>query len=406
MKILVIGAGASGLMYTHFAKENLDNQIIIVEKNEKVGKKLYITGKGRCNVTNYKEPQDFLDNVRRNKDFLKSAIYSFTPFDAFNLLSEKQELKVERGDRVFPSSDKSSDIIKALYELSLGKNVSLHLNEEVLDIEKVENTFLVKTNKDQYIFDKVVVATGGISYPQTGSTGDGYKFAKKFGHKIEDLVPSLCAIFLKEDTLPYKGITLKNIKLTVVDENNNEVYKEQGELLFTHKGVSGPLAFRASSYINRKPNLSKYKIYIDLKPALDEKTLDNRILRDFQENKNKQVKNALKGLLLNAFIPLILQRSKINENKEENLITKEERKNLIKNIKNLEFSIKALDDITRSIVTSGGVSVKEINPKNMQSKLVDNLYFIGEVLDIDALTGGYSIQIAFSTAYKAAKEVL
>lgn len=406
MKILVIGAGPAGLMYTHFAKQNENNFIHLIEKNEKIGKKLYITGKGRCNVTNYKSPQEFLENVVRNKDFLKGAIYSFTPEDTYNLLSTQQKLKIERGDRVFPFSDKSSDVIKALSNLIESKNVFLHLNEEVLKLKKIDDNFFVKTNKNEYTFDKVVIATGGMSYPQTGSTGDGYIFAKEFGHKIEKLKPSLCQIFLKEDVKLLAGITLKNIVLKVFDENNKEVFKEMGELLFTHKGISGPLAFKASALINRKEKISEYTISIDLKPALDEKMLDNRILRDFAKNKNKFIKNSLKDLLLNSFIPLIILRSGIDINKKENEITKDERKQLVNNIKNLNFNIKCLDEIKNSIVTSGGVSVNEINPKTMESKLVSNLYFIGEVLDVDAFTGGYSIQIAFSTAYKAANEVL
>lgn len=402
MKVIVIGGGAAGMLAANYAAINGDS-VTVIEKNEKLGKKLYITGKGRCNVTNDCDEQEFLSNVNRNSKFLMSSIYSYSSKDLMGFLeSNGLPLKVERGNRVFPLSDKSSDVISC-FEKALKRNkVDVKLNEEVVDVLESDGRIsAVVTNICTYEADKVIICTGGISYRATGSTGDGFTFAKKFGHSVTPLYPSLTGLNIKgEDYKPLQGLTLKNVNLTL-NLGGKAVYSELGEMLFTHFGISGPLVLTASSYISGN-NVDNYKISIDLKPALSNKQLSDRIIRDFEKYKNKQLKNSLDDLLPKALIPLIIKRSGISENKRNNEITVEERERLIKVLKNLDFIPYSLRDFNEAIITRGGINVKEINPKTMESKLVKGLYFAGEVIDVDAFTGGFNLQIAFSTAHTAA----
>ena len=390
MKIAIIGAGPSGMMCAIAASQI--HEVDLYEQNEKLGKKLYITGKGRCNLTNYTDEESFLENIVTNKNFLYSAIYTLSPIrtvEMFNLFGLKT--KVERGNRVFPSSDKSSDVIKT-YEKILKKNrVKILLNTRVNSIIKDNDKFIINKKAS---YDKVVIATGGISYTLTGSTGDGYEFAKNFGHHIEKLRPGLIGILLKND-FNLAGLSLRNINLKAI-VNNKKTFEEFGELLFTHRGISGPSVLTMSSLINK---YSDIKLSIDLKPALSYEKLDKRILRDFEEFKNKDIDNALIKLLPRDLIIYILEQSQIDKNKKVNQISKEERNSLIKTIKEFKLISDGFDLIDRAIVTSGGIDVKEIDPSTFESKIVENLYFIGEVIDVDGLTGGYNIQIANSTGY-------
>ena len=390
MKIAIIGGGPAGMMCAIKAAEN--HQVTIFEKNEKLGKKLFITGKGRCNLTNYCDEREFLKNIVNNSSFMYSSIYSFSPFTTYFYFEELGlPLKVERGNRVFPASDKSSDVIKAFEKKLKDLGVKVHLNFEIKSIEKVGEEFILNGREK---FDKVVIATGGISYKLTGSTGDGYKFAKNFGHKIIDQVPGLIGINLKNN-FSLAGLTLKNVELKIL-KDKKILSREFGEMLFTHRGISGPIVLTTSSKINR---LKDFEIYLDLKPALDPEKLDARILRDFHENQNKNLENVMKSLLPRDLIVYVLESAGISGEKKVNQITKEERESLIRTIKNFGLKFDSLDDIDRAIVTSGGVDVKDIDPKTMESKKVSGLYFIGEVLDLDGLTGGFNIQIANSTGY-------
>lgn len=405
MKVAVIGAGASGLLAAYAAAQN-GNEVTVFEKNEKCGKKIYITGKGRCNVTNDVPPEKFLENIVTNPKFMTGAVYSFSPERMKELLIYGGlQLKTERGNRVFPSSDKSSDVIKCLENLCKKAGVTFIFNENVQDLAVLNSTMrgiIVKNNLIE--FDKVIVCTGGISYPATGSTGDGYKFAKKCGHKIKEPVPALCGVELIGDYFEkMQGLTLKNVCLTAFD-NGKKIYSSMGEMLFTHFGISGPLVLTLSSLINRS-NLSNIKLSLDLKPALDESKLDSRILRDFGENKNKSIENCLKNLLPHAIIGEVLKRSLIAPDKKVNAVTVKERAALLTNIKNFGMLVKSLRGFDEAIVTSGGVDVGEINPKTMESKLVKGLYFCGEVLDVDAFTGGFNLQIAFSSGFAAGDSI-
>ena len=404
MKVAVIGGGASGTVAAIMQKR-LGNDVLLIEKNEKLGKKLYITGKGRCNLTNDCTGEEFLLNVVSNPKFLMSAINAFdssNTIEFFEGLGLK--LKTERGNRVFPLSDKSSDVIKVLTNEVVSSGVDLHLNETVLKLNLLENgNFSILTDKSEYFCDKVIVATGGLSYPSTGSTGDGYTFAKAFGHTVTDCFPSLCGINLKgEDFKPLQGITLKNVKL-IAEQNGKEYYSEQGEMLFTHYGVSGPLVLTLSALTARR-NQQGINIYIDFKPALTDKQVDARLLREFAENKTKDIKNVLFNLLPKAVVPLVLKRCNIAEYKKVSVITQKERELLVTALKALKFELNGLRGYNEAVITSGGVSVKEINPKTMESKKVKGLYFIGEVLDVDAFTGGFNLQIAFSTAHASSSQ--
>lgn len=374
--------------------------VTLFEKNEKLGKKLFITGKGRCNITTTLEGEEFLNNVVRNKKFLYSTIYSFPPSRTMEFFKENNlELKVERGNRVFPKSDKSSDIIKCFEKALVKSDVDIKLNEEVLDVTKDEN-FIIKTNKGSYTFDRVIVATGGKSYVSTGSTGKGYEIAKAFGHKVVDLKPALVPIILNdEDLRECSGLPLKNVELVV--KKKNKVFKKFfGEALITHFGISGPVVLTASCYINRIP-AKDISLYLDLKPNLDFQTLDNRFLREFTNTPNKNLSNIMEGLLPKNLISPFLTRADTEGTKKPSNITVEERRRLIKTLKEFPLSFNSIYDLNAAIVTSGGVSTTEVDPSTMESKIVTGLYFTGEVLDVDALTGGFNLQIALSTGYLA-----
>lgn len=399
-KICVIGAGPSGIIAAGIAASR-GKDVTLIEKNEKIGKKLFITGKGRCNITNYSPIEDFFENVMKNRNFLYSSFYSFTNNDIINLLGKYGlKIKVERGNRVFPISDKSSDVIKALEKFLIENNVNLVLNTKVNSITMDKDKFIVKTNNQEMYFHKLIIATGGKSYPSTGSTGDGYKFAEILGHSVTRLRPSLVPIEVQENWLKsLQGLSLKNIKLSAFIKDK-KVYEEFGEMVFTHYGISGPVVLSMSNYLHKHME-KKIKLSIDLKPALDKNKLDNRILRDFNINNNKQIKNALDDLLLQKLIPIIIDLADINSDKPVNQITKDERERLINSIKDFSFTFKSFRPIEEAIVTSGGISTKEINPSTMESKIVPGLYFAGEIIDVDALTGGYNLQIAYSTGYLA-----
>lgn len=399
MKIAVVGAGASGLFASGLLAQKGED-VVVFDKNEKIGKKLFITGKGRCNLTNLCSVEDFLKNVVRGEKFLKSSLYNFSSQDCVDFFEGLGlKTKVERGNRVFPESDKSSDVIKALKKHCDG--VKFCLNEKVENVyfDGEKNQFVLKTNCGRYFFDKVVVATGGKSYSSTGSTGDGYKIAESFGHKITKPVSALCPIKLKNWFVKkLQGVSLKNVQLDVVADGKRMSFF--GEMLFTEDGISGPIVLSASSLVNRS---EKVTLSLDFKPALTEKQLDARLLRDFEENKNKNLKNVLKGLFPMAVAEIFAKAIGMDDNKKINEITKEERAKLVENIKNFKLNFAGLYDINVGIVTSGGVALDQINPKTFESKLHKGLYFLGEVLDVDALTGGYNLQIAWASAYSMAK---
>lgn len=403
-KICVIGGGAAGMMAALRAAE-LSNDVLLLEKNEKLGKKIYITGKGRCNVTNYADIDVLFKNINRNPKFMYSALYGFDNTRVYSFFEDNGcPLKVERGDRVFPVSDHASDIIKTLENALKKNNVKIMLNTEVKDIIVEENVckgLLLKDDKS-ILCDRVIVATGGLSYPTTGSTGDGYRFAKRAGHTIVDPVPSLVPIVTGETWIPkLQGLSLKNVSLTVLS-NGKAVYKDMGEMMFTHFGVTGPLVLSASSVVSEEILKNKnLEAFIDLKPALSLEQLDKRILKDFEGQMNKQFKNSLDELLPKTLIPVIVELSNIDPYKAVNEITREERKNLVNLIKDLKFTPVATRPISEAIITKGGINVKEVNASTMESKICKNLYFAGEVLDLDAMTGGFNLQIAWSTGYLA-----
>lgn len=403
--VAVIGAGAAGLVAAYFAAKN-GNNVTVFEKNEKSGKKIYITGKGRCNVTHDCSPEEFLENVVSNPKFLTGAIYSFPPSKCVQFFEEGGlKLKLERGARYFPVSDKASDVTKCLENYCKNAGVIFNFNEKVEKINVLHSTMSdIITSKGSYSFDKVIVCTGGVSYPSTGSTGDGYEFAKEAGHKIIPVKQGLCGLNLKGDFFRnLQGLTLKNVNLSVFN-GDNLIRSLFGEMLFTHFGVSGPIVLSASSLINRL-DLKKVKLILDLKPALSEVQLDKRLLRDFEEYKNKSVSNCLKELLPAALIPEVLKRSGIKPESQVNSVTKVQRLSLLTTVKNFDMIVASLRDFSEAIITCGGVDVKEINPKTMESKLVKGLYFCGEVLDLDAFTGGYNLQIAFATGYAAGNSI-
>ncbi len=395
MKVGIIGCGAAGLMAAAFCK----GEVTVIERNEKAGKKLYITGKGRCNLTNNCALYEFFPNIIHGDKFMISTLTAFPPPALMEFMGENGlRLKTERGCRVFPVSDKSSDVIKALVYAAEKNNAKILLNTKVLCVTKYENTFTVKTDRGDLEFDKVIVATGGLSYPTTGSTGDGYEIARSFGHKIVQPVPALSAILLRDDVKPLEGLSLKNVKATI--KADGKAYSEFGEMLFTANGVSGPIILTLSSRVNRL-NVGKGQLIIDFKPALSPETLDERLMSDFGEMRNKDLSNILTTLLPKAVIPYVLEQSGVPGTVKGNSITRNQRFALGYTVKNLTFSPTGLDDIKRAVITSGGVDIKEIDPKTMESKLVKGLYFAGEILDVDALTGGYNLQCAFAMGRSA-----
>lgn len=404
-KICVIGAGPAGIIASGIAG-SLGKDVTLVEKNEKIGKKLFITGKGRCNITNGSPIEDFFENILTNRNFLYSSFYSFNNEDILNLLnSYGLKVKVERGNRIFPESDKSSDVIKVFNQFLTDNKVSLRLNTNIKDIEKSDDKFIIKTTTDEVlVFDKLIIATGGKSYPTTGSIGDGYRFAEKLGHNIVKVRPSLVPVEIKEESIKsLQGLSLKNVSISAFADNKM-IYNEFGEMIFTHYGISGPIVIPMSNYLYKHSH-KDIRFYLDLKPALSMEKLDDRLLRDFQKYNNKQLKNSLDDLLPQKIIPYIINLSKIDSEKVVHQITKEERQRLLENIKGLPMSFKSFRPIEEAIVTSGGVCTKEINPSTMESKIVKGLFFAGEVIDVDGLTGGYNLQIAYSTGCLAGTNV-
>lgn len=402
MRVCVIGGGAAGAVAAIFlARGGAD--VVLLEKNEKIGKKLFITGKGRCNVTNDCDMQEFSQSIVHGEKFLRSSLYGFTPRDAMAFFEDLGvKLVVERGNRVFPLSQKSSDVIKALEWGMKTSGVSVMLQREVENVKKTAEGFCVTTQCGDVICDKAIVATGGVSYPSTGSTGDGYKFAKEFGLNVVEPKQALVGLFLAQSVSSLEGISLKNVELTAYDENGKSIASEFGEMLFTRRGISGPIVLTISSYVNRK---NKVKLSLDLKPALDENTLDRRILRDFEERKNQDIKNVTRALLPDRLNVYVLKRANIVESKKVNEITKEERYRLVKTLKNLTFDVSSLAPFTEAVITSGGVDLKDLKP-TCESRAVEGLYFVGETIDVDALTGGFNLQLAYSTAVCAAKDIL
>lgn len=405
MNICVIGGGASGMMCaTMIARKG--HQVTLFEKNEKLGKKIYITGKGRCNVTNVAVGDEFLKNVVNGKKFVMGAVTRFNSADTKNFFEELGvDLKIERGGRVFPVSDKSSDIIKALEKSMRWAGVEVKLNSNVDEVLAEDgNVVGVVVNHEKQFFDAVVVATGGVSYASTGSTGDGYEFAKNLGHTIIEPKPALCAIVMKdEDIKELQGLSLKNVKF-ISKLGQKTIYESEiGEMLFTANGVSGPIVLSCSSFVN-KFDMKELKMFIDFKPALSNDAILNRIDRDIEKLKAKQFSSLLEGFLPKSLVKIFAKRLNINLTFKANQVDKEKRKKLAFLLKNFELSSKSLEDFNSAIITSGGINLKEINPKYMKSKLFSNLYFVGEVLDIDALTGGYNLQLAFSTAVTCASD--
>lgn len=400
LKVAVIGGGPAGIIAAGAAAER-GHDVLLFEKNEQLGKKLFITGKGRCNITNAAPVEEFFDNIVTNRNFLYSSLYTFDNNAIIDLLGRYGlSTKVERGNRVFPKSDKSSDVIKAFKRYLDQVGVDIRLNSEVSHIKYDGESFTVFIkNGGEFTFDRLVVTTGGKSYPATGSTGDGYLFAKSVGHTITELRPSLVPIELSDSWVKeLMGLSLKNVSLTAY-QGKKEVHSEFGEMVFTHYGISGPIVLSMSNYVN--DIRSDLRLTLDLKPALDEEKLDARIIRDFNQFSNKQLKNALNDLLPQRLIPWVIEASGIYPDKVVHQITKEERESLVTALKNFPLHFKGFRPIDEGIVTSGGVNVKEINPSTMESKIIPGLFFAGEIIDVDALTGGYNLQIAYSTGYLA-----
>ncbi len=402
--VVVIGGGPAGMLAAGTAA-SMGRKVLLLEKNEKLGKKLFITGKGRCNITNSAHMDEFMRNIPKNSKFMYSAFKNLSNHDLIAMLNNLGlTTKVERGGRVFPESDKSSDVIKTLERYLRDYQVDVMLNSKVekLHIESNVIKGVTLSNNKLIECESAIVCTGGISYPQTGSTGDGYKMAEESGHNIEELAPSLVPLVSPdEEVKELQGLSLKNVAIKLLVDNK-AIYEDFGEMLFTHFGFSGPIILSASFFAAEPLKLKKNVVLsIDLKPALTEEELDKRILKDFESYTNKQYKNALNELLPKKLIPVVIQLSGIDELKEVHQITKEERKSLAYLLKNLQFTVAGTRPVSEAIVTSGGICLKEVNPKTMESKLIRGLYFAGEVLDIDAFTGGFNLQIAFSTGYTA-----
>lgn len=401
-KVIIIGGGAAGMMAA-ISAANCGHTVDLYEKNEKLGKKIYITGKGRCNVTNACDTEELFGKIVTNRKFMYSAIYSYDNNAVQSFFEgEGCPLKIERGNRVFPVSDKSYDIINALERGMKRAGVNIHLNNEVTDIlVKDKSVQGIEVNGRKVFCDSVIVATGGYSYPTTGSTGAGHTMAKRIGHKITKCVPALVPFIAKEEWVKeLQGLSLRNAGVTIYD-GNKAVYEDFGELLFTHFGVSGPTVLSASSYVIDIIRQRELRLVIDLKPALSMEQLDERVLKDFEEAKNKNFANSLDKLFPKSLIPIMLMRSGIESDRKVNEIRKEERKNFIRLIKNFDLTLTGLRGFNEAIITHGGIEVKEVDPGTMESKIINNLHFAGEILDVDAVTGGYNLQIAWSTGFLA-----
>lgn len=407
-KVLIIGGGAAGMMAGIFAGRN-GHEVHIFEKNEKLGKKLFITGKGRCNITNAGDMDTLFASVVSNPKFLYSGFYSFTNEQAIAFFEELGvKTKIERGNRVFPVSDHSSDVIGAMQRELNRLHVKIYLHSQVkkLLVNNGEIAGLELSGGEEIKGDACIVAAGGISYPSTGSTGDGYRFAKMTGHRVSDLKPSLVPVETQEAFVrKLQGLSLRNVNVSIYD-GEKRIYEEFGEMLFTHYGVSGPIVISASSLIGNVLKRHSLNMFIDLKPALTLEQLDSRVLRDFEQNKNKQFKNAADKLFPTKLKPVMIDLSGIHPEKKVNEISREERQRFVRLIKEFHITLTGLRDFKEAIITKGGVDVKQIDPGTMESKIVKRLYFIGEVLDLDALTGGFNLQIAWSTAYLAGNAIL
>ena len=413
--VIVIGGGPAGMMAAITAVE-YGNNVTIIEKNSDFGKKLLITGKGRCNITSSLYMSEFIKNTPGNGQFLYSAFQNYTNTDIIDFLKRQGlEVKEERGNRIFPVTDKSIDVLNCfkskINELKIKKLFNTRVQKILVQNGEVLG---VRTDKEIIQTDKIILATGGKSYPLTGSTGDGYLIAKNIGHKVTEIRPSLVplVIYEKNECKEMQGLSLRNVGIKIIDESKNKlIYEDFGEMVFTHFGISGPTILSGSAHLVRYKEIDnlmkeqKIKLQIDLKPALTEEQLDERILRDFKEFKNKQFKHALDKLLPQKMIPIVIEKTKINEEKRVNEITKEERRNLVKVLKKFELTIKDFRPVEEAIITSGGINIKEINPKTMESKLVKGLYFAGEIIDVDSYTGGFNLQIAYSTGYTAGMHV-
>ena len=408
-------------MLAAISAAKLDNEVFIIEKNNSLGKKLLITGKGRCNITSSLPINEFINNIPGNGKFLYSAFQNFNNKDIIELMEKhKVKVKEERGNRIFPASDKSTDVLRAIEEELKLLKVKIILNSKVIKIitknnEAIGIEFINNGKKERLDADKIILATGGKSYPTTGSTGDGYKMVQELGHTITKINPSLVPLSTEGKDLKLckdmQGLSLKNVGIKLYDiERKKDIYQDFGEMIFTHFGVSGPTILSASAHLIRYKNIKelfknrKIKLKIDLKPALSEEKLDNRIIRDFQKNSNKELKNSLNDLLPQKMIAPIIKCSKIEESKKVNEITKEERARLVKLLKNFTIDITGFRPIEEAIITSGGIDIKEINPKTMESKLIKGLFFAGEIIDVDAYTGGFNLQIAYSTGYTAGRK--
>ncbi|MDY6151828.1 MAG: NAD(P)/FAD-dependent oxidoreductase [Terrisporobacter sp.] len=402
-KVVVIGGGPAGMMAAATAADN-GAEVILLEKQHRLGRKLLITGKGRCNITNDCDVEELIENVPTNGKFLYSAFYTFTNYDAINMFNSLGlKTKTERGKRVFPESDKALDVAKALEKQVKDKNVKVILNAKVNKIvtkdDKIEK--VIYNNNESIKCDSVILATGGLSYPLTGSTGDGYKFAKDLGHTIVSPKPSLIGIEVQEDFVKdLEKLALRNVSIKVLNSKNKKIYDDFGEMEFTKYGLDGPIIKSASCRM-KDTSKENYKIVLDLKPALDEEKLDKRIIKDFIKYTNKNFENSLDDLLPKKLIPIIVELSEIPRHTKVNQISKQQRLNLVHLLKNITFTVKRYRPIEEAIITSGGIKVSEINASTMESKIIENLFFAGEIIDVDAYTGGFNLQIAYSTAYLA-----
>ena len=408
--VIIIGGGAAGMMASIIAARN-NNKVTLIEKNEKLGKKLFITGKGRCNFTNAGDEEDIFGSVVTNKKFMYSSFRGFSNYDCMGFFDELGlKFKIERGNRVFPESDHSSDVISALSREMKKQGVNVLLNTQAVSVNSKEGRFdsvEISSVSGRRVInaDSCIIATGGNSYSSTGSTGDGYRFARELGHNVTEILPALVPLNVREEWEELlMGLSLKNIEVTFYD-GDKRLYTDFGEMLFTHFGVSGPVILSASSVLTSVVKDRPVKLSIDLKPAITQEQLDERILRDFSKEQNKAFKNSLDELLPKKLIPVIVMLSGIKPDKRVNEITRKERQGLVRLLKNLEMTVTSTRGFNEAIITHGGVNVKEINPSTMESKIVKNVYFAGEVLDVDAVTGGFNLQVAWSTAFAAASHL-